>query len=35
MKMLSITGWIVLLLLVAGVLVNLSDIIRYMRLRSM
>jgi hypothetical protein len=35
MKMLSIAGWIVLLLLVAGVLVNLSDIIRYMRLRSM
>jgi|SwirhisoilCB2_FD_contig_71_2582268_length_1589_multi_3_in_0_out_0_2 hypothetical protein len=35
MKTLSIAGWIVLLLLVAGVLVNLSDIIRYMRLRSM
>ena len=35
MKTLSIAGWIVLLLLVAGVLVNLSDIIRYMRLRKM
>jgi hypothetical protein len=35
MKILSITGWIVLLLLVAGVLVNLPDILRYMRLRSM
>jgi len=35
MKGISVVGWILLLLVVAGVLVNLPDIARYMRLRSM